>query len=287
MRVFLIGVVLCFVECGEGDDVQPERASAGDQTVVVNFSARVGALPFDCASTFTSIGTTKLAITPLDLRFYVYDVALTNSDGASVSVTLEQDGIWQYQNLALLDFEDASGTCANGTPETHTQLRAKVKAGVYTGVRFKLGVPEQLNHLSVAKAPSPLNLLGLYWSWNLGYKFFRGDVQVKNASNDVFLVHLGSTGCVDAEQNNGAYGCSHPNVGEIVLNGSDPLLSPVVFDLASLFAHNDVSINQGGPAGCMSDFDDPDCVSVFARLGVNHSSGQPNAGTQRAFGFEK
>jgi len=67
--------------------------------------------------------------------------------GKSIPVNLTQDGKWQYQNVALLDFENKSGGCANGTVETRNQIVGTIPKGNYQGLQFTLGVPFNLNHL--------------------------------------------------------------------------------------------------------------------------------------------
>ncbi len=57
--------------------------------------------------------------------------------------------------MALLDFEDGTGTCNTGSSAVNTSLRGKAKAyDDYTGVAFTVGVPERLNHLDAATAPT-------------------------------------------------------------------------------------------------------------------------------------
>ncbi|WP_228019524.1 MULTISPECIES: MbnP family protein [Sphaerospermopsis] len=87
------------------------------QEVTINFQARVGQQPFECGKTYT-LGKPATKVTAADFRFYVSDVALIDNKGKAVPVNLTQDGKWQYQNVALLDFENKSGGCANGTIET-------------------------------------------------------------------------------------------------------------------------------------------------------------------------
>ena len=48
---------------------------------------------------------------------------------------------WQNDDTALLDFEDKTSPCNEGTPETNTIIRAIAPQGEYTGVRFIVGVP--------------------------------------------------------------------------------------------------------------------------------------------------
>ncbi len=82
-----------------------------------------------------------------------------------VVVALEQDGVWQHEDVALLDFENKAGACANGTVELNTSVRGTVPAGTRSsGLRFKLGVPFALNHANAATAPSPLNLTAMFWN---------------------------------------------------------------------------------------------------------------------------
>src|SRR5690606_25468578 len=87
-------------------------------------------------------------------------------------------GLWQHENLALLDFEDKTGACANGTTPTNTSVRGTVPPGSYVGLAFDVGVPAALNELDAASSetPSPLNLTAMYWSWTTGYKYLRVDV---------------------------------------------------------------------------------------------------------------
>jgi len=72
---------------------------------------------------------------------YVSEVHLIEASGRVVPVTLAQDGIWQFENIALIDFENGSGACRNGTAPTNTTVRGSVPPGNYTGVRLTLGVP--------------------------------------------------------------------------------------------------------------------------------------------------
>ena len=132
----------------------------------------------------------------VDLRFYVHDVALTDASGASQPLTLEQDGVWQRDDVALLDFEDGSGDCATGSPDTHTALTGTVPAGDYVGLSFNIGVPDALNHIDAATAEAPLNDTGMWWSWTGGYKFLKIDAGTSagNTFGWNVLLHPGEPG---------------------------------------------------------------------------------------------
>jgi uncharacterized repeat protein (TIGR04052 family) len=252
--------------------------------VTIQFEGRVGDEVFSCADTFTGVGSTAAEVRLIDFRLYIHDVRLRRTDGTEVPVELEQDGLWQYQDLALLDFEDRSGGCANGTQEVNAAIRGTAPAGDYDGLSFKLGVPFALNHGDAASAPSPLNLTALFWNWNGGYKFLRAD-SVPVAGGAPFNLHLGSTGCVD-DPNGGVSSCERPNVADVVLSGFDPRSAKVLVDYASVVADSDVSTNAGGPPGCMSGLTDPECSAIFGRLGIDIADGSVHPDQQALFRVE-
>lgn len=253
------------------------------QAVVINFGAMVGDEAFDCAKTFTGLGTKAAEAKITDYRLYVHGVKLVAKDGGEVPVTLEQDGVWQYQDLALLDFESGSGSCANGTAELNTSIKGTVPAAEYEGIKFTLGVPFELNHADVATAPSPLNLSALFWNWNGGYKFLRIDSVATGAAMS-FNLHLGSTDCVD-DGSGGVSSCGRPNRPEIELTGKDPLVTKIIVDYGAVIAGSDITADAGGAPGCMSGAADPECAPVFERLGLSVQEGTPLPG-QTLFHFE-
>ncbi len=111
-----------------------------------------------------------------DFRLYIHDVRLRRADGEEVPLSLEQDELRQYQDVVLLDFEDRSGHLRQRDGRRRTAWCAgRSRPGTTDGLSFKLGVPFDLNHGDASSAPSPLNLTGLFWSWNDGYKFLRSD----------------------------------------------------------------------------------------------------------------
>ena len=160
-------------------------AQSETKEVAINFEAWVGDEEFVCGQSYEGIGASESIITPSDFRFYVSDVALIDSDGNAVPLELEQDGRWQYQNTALLDFEDGTNSCDNGTAEVNTTVVGTVPEGDYQSLQFTMGVPEDLNHEDAAIAPSPLNLTSMWWNWQGGYKFLRVELETEQPISSV------------------------------------------------------------------------------------------------------
>ena len=255
--------------------------------MTIRFEGAVGNEPFACGQTYR-LGMAESAVTPLRLQVCVSEVALIDAEGNEVPMVLEQDGLWQHQNVALIDFEDKTGACANGTTQNRGQVVGAVPPGEYNGLKFTLGVPFALNHIDSTLAPSPLNLTSMWWNWNFGYKFARFDFETVNETDaaankhtdnsstnsstgdsdaaQAFAIHLGSVGCqMDSAQP--PVSCSVPNRSEIVLTDFDPLEDVVVTDLSALLADTNLSENQEGTAvGCMSGPTDSDCIRHHAEF---------------------
>ena len=139
-----------------------------DQAVSITFVGEIGGKPFSCAETFEGIGAKATAVKGIDYRVFVSGAALIRADGTAQPIALEQDGKWQLDDLALLDFEDGSGGCSTGTAETNTALRGSVPDGEYVGLTFNLAVPFDKNHVDPTLAAAPLNTTAKFWNWQGG-----------------------------------------------------------------------------------------------------------------------
>ncbi len=259
------------------------QAAAKDATmpVAIRFAATVGDKTFSCADKYDGIGTTGSTMQVTDFRFYASNVRMVRADGAEVPVALTQDGLWQTGGVALVDFEDATGTCVNGTPETRHVIDGTVPAGNYTGVKFVVGLPFDVNHREATLQPSPLNLTRMFWSWAAGYKFMRLDIRSTGQPKG-WMLHLGSTGCTPSDSPSvPATSCKNGNrvtVDVPYRNGQDEIR----LDLKSLFAESNVDQNQDKTAlGCMSGPTDAECVPLFKQFGL--AIGDTPAGQQRVF----
>ena len=249
------------------------------QQVSVHFAAFVGDTKLACGRSYEGIGTTQSRITPQDIRFYVHNVRLVDKDGAEVPIELNNDGKWQVDDIALLDFEDATGSCVNGTPDTNDSVNGVVASGrTYTKLRFTLGVPLERNHLDPLQQPSPLNLSALMWVWNAGHKFTRLDF-ISTGQPRGYPVHLGSTGCTPSTTKTTIpTSCSQPNRVEVEIDDFDVERNVVVADLAQLLS--DTNVDEA-KSGCMSDPADPDCQHILPAFGLPF--GEKPAPVQRFF----
>ncbi|MCY1032114.1 metallo-mystery pair system four-Cys motif protein [Corallococcus sp. BB11-1] len=264
----LLGVVGCEKE-------EPPR------TVDIPVVALVGAEPFACGSTYTNVGTTKTTYEPMDFRVYVHDVRLLTTDGQEVPVTLE-DSTWQHGGVALLDFANKDGLCTQGTEGMNMALKGTVPLGEYAGLRFRLGVPETLNHGDVSTAPAPLNDTGLFWSWRFGYLFTRIEGRTTGLPKG-HVMHLGSTDCAPPPegQTTGTAGCTNNNRPEVRLDTFNLETGKVVMDLGAFFSGSDLDTNATGTAeGCMSSQADSDCAPLFERLGLGFGAQAANPAAQ-------
>ncbi len=278
--------------------VRAQTAATASEPVRIHFEARLSNKVFACGSQYEDVGSKSSIVTPVDLRFFVSDVVLLRTDGPAIPVVLDQDGVWQYKSLALVDLEDASGGCRNGTPAMHAEVTGTVPEGSYVGLRFALGVPFEMNHIDSSAAPSPLNLTAMEWNWQNGYKFLRAEVSVVPAKPSAtlkpaamqdssgtkppsqgqrmhrgasgFPVHVGSTGCAGTSPDAAPEGeCKNPNRAVITLPEFDVAKDAVVFDMGQLLAHSDLSANSlDTPPGCMSFEGDPDCIPIMEALGI-------------------
>jgi uncharacterized repeat protein (TIGR04052 family) len=300
-KFFLLVLSSCLIVVA----TQSVAESQGAQPLTLRFAGAVNGAPFACGKNYANVGTSKSTVTPSDFRLFVSTIELLTKEGKAVPVALNQDGVWQYKSVALIDFEDGAGPCGNGTKATHTQVAGTVPNGSYTGVRFTMGVPFELNHGDPTIAPSPLNITAMFWNWQGGYKFLRADMASTGLSakpamkkmamdhgskgghghDDAagYSVHLGSTLCASASPTESPSSCKNPNRVTVTFANFDLSKNTVVADLGALLAGANVDHNTPNTSpGCMSFPKDPDCPAVMNALGLAYDGAAPK-GTQKLF----
>jgi uncharacterized repeat protein (TIGR04052 family) len=248
--------------------------------VTIQLAAKVGTDDFVCGDTYDHLGANDSSLQLSDFRFYVQEVELLNADGDYVPLQLDSS-TWQTDNVVLLDFEDACNDA--GTPEMNTVVTGTVPTGTYDGLRFKMGVPFDLNHDNPATAEPPLNLTTMQWNWQGGYKFLRLDSGTFSTTD--WCMHLGSTGCDGDPIAGGTTTCDNPKRTQVTFADFDPAADTVIADFKSLVDGADLEANQSGtPVGCMAGPTDGDCAPLFDKLGLPFDGSEPDA--QQFFSVE-
>lgn len=244
-----------------------------ETTVEVKFEAVVREEPFACGKSFGGLGTKNTSAEFTDFKLFVHDLVLVDAAGTRVPVALTQDELYQLDNVALLDFEDGTGACNTGSPETRAVVKGTVPAGsVFVALEFDLGFPEAKNHLDATTAKSPLNIPGMWWSWTGGFKFLRLDAKVPGT----YYFHLGAGGC-DGTPELG-FRCKQANLPRVRIEGFNLGSTIVRLDVAKLYEKSDLTLKPDQVTdfvpGCMSESADPDCAPLFGQLGVPAGSSQ-------------
>jgi uncharacterized repeat protein (TIGR04052 family) len=253
------------------DDPAPSR------TVTIPFAAEANGIPIECGATLTNLGTTNASATVSDFRFYVHGATLISTTGDRYPVTLAEND-FQGEGVTLIDFQDVEGCTGVTASETNTEITGTVAAASsvqFESLEFTIGVPAPLNHSDPDLAPDHLrNELGLHWSWQSGYKHMGLEIKPVGGLQTDWYFHLGSTGCTPNSALGGISAedvtCERINRPIIALDAFDPETDTVLVDYAELLSTTDIlAANGGGPLGCMSGRTDPECPTVFARLGMD------------------
>jgi len=270
---------------------------------------------FKCGATNLQIAGLTDALAG-DLRLYVHDVSLLKAGGRAVPLALTQDAKWQHQNVALLDFEDATAECAfvifgkAKTAETNREIKGTpAEGGPYVGVRFTLGVPPSLNHSETATAPSPLSSTGMDHGVPDGRQFLRASFYSTTTgatgNSDHNLIMLRSV-CNNVTGDGGAppadaEACTKPNRPVFTVErplGYDPAAQEIVLDVGKLFAGfskpgtaDATDLNADGRVDCFGPLHAGDlgpnvgaarCGSFYPALGMAYATGRAGV-TQTVF----
>jgi uncharacterized repeat protein (TIGR04052 family) len=247
---------------------------AAGREVTIRFRAKVGDSAFACGQRYENLGSTHISVDPADFRFFIQDLSLIDRSGKAVPVSIKVRAPWQDTKVALLDFENQSGSCGQGTVLTNDVIEGSVPAGEYTGVEFTNGVPEELNHADPTTGPAPLQLdAALTWGWLTGFKFFIAeahqamDASAKDADGGVVpggtgLVHVGSTACKANE------GCLHANRNLVRLMDFNPDKDVIVADFGKVFT--DTDLTQDAQCHSSGMF----CPGLFKQVGLDFQSGE-------------
>ena len=167
--LFLVGLISC-----KKDDEQG--------SVTIRFKAVYDGQPLKTFETLPYDDGQQLQFTHLSM--YIADLALQSGSGSEVLDDIE------LINLSFDNTNDAS--------EGYVITIGDVPAKAYTGIRFGVGVPQDLNAMQPPDFPSsnPLSNTGYYWlAWN-SYIFSKTEGRLDSLGNgnlDLgFALHTGS-----------------------------------------------------------------------------------------------
>ena len=259
-------------------------ACNNEKQVQLQFSAEVAGTPLACDQWYAgydSAGDAQIQVK--DFRFFISDLRLINDKNEEIPVQLEQDSVWQFMDIALLDFENGQGECEEkGTARTNSVVRGIVKGSNFKSIVFKLGVPFEWNHVDNVAVPSPLNVGAMFWNWQFGYKFARFDLVTDREDDQKFwFIHLGSTGCHALASGMAPdSACLKTNIPEIRIDNFDVDKDVIVTDLGSLLQQLKIGTCMSGPAN-------PFCEELFPRFGLSLASGDCIDGCQGQTLFHK
>ncbi len=153
------------------------------------------------------------------LKFFIHDVQLLATDGNFHKAILPDLYPWQLNNTAFIKLDD-SGETSRSKIDIQIQAPTERANDKYQGIRFVLGVPPEYNHVDPLQTESPFNVSSMFWSWQMGYKYFRFDLSYEQAN---FAFHVGSTGCKSPSSlRPPREPCTQPNLATITLMGFDP-----------------------------------------------------------------
>ena len=267
------------------------------RSLTIPFEAVAGSTAISCDASLQSLGLGGSSVTLADFKLFIHDIRLVTDEGAEIALTLDEDN-WQTDGIALLDFQDKGDSCNGDAKPVNTSIRGSVpdQPVVIAGIRFIVGVPSSHNHNNVATAPAPLNLPGMFWNWQGGYKHLRFDVRPDGGvsrpddggwSNTNWNIHIGATNCspdprVDPNTPEDV-SCEYNNRAEISLDGFDDSASTIRIDYAALVIDNELSEDAAGAPGCMSGTTDPECINLFDNLGMTLGAAAGPANTQSVF----
>ena len=242
-------------------------AGCSSPSVKIEFVPLVNGAAFSCTGTYSNVGTTKSTVHPQDFKMYVHGASLLTASGTKTPLTLVQDGVWQRDDIALLDFEDGTGTCATASPATNFVVTGTA-AGSFTGLEFSVGLAADQDHLSAATAAAPLNQPDLWWSWLGGYRYLKVDLQTSGNAN--YFFHLGAEDCTGATMT--TIDCKYSNLATVTLSNFKPGTNKISVDIGKLLADSNVDQQPDQMTtftpGCMSDPGDTQCPAPFAKLGL-------------------
>lgn len=228
---------------------QPKSSS-----IVMPIQLQLSDAPFNCQSEYIQ-GEEEWQLS--QFQFYLSNPSVVINGETYPLSFVERP--WQQKNIALL------GEVCGYSSQWLLEFEPIDIALTDATLNFTLGVPFELNHLDPMTQQSPLNQSDMFWTWQLGHKFLRLDLQSSQAG---WSFHLGSIGCsAPSPLRAPSIPCLQPNTVSVSINnisGNDNL----VLDIAPLLS----IVTLGENNQCMSFAKDKSCQLLLPAVGVNSQS---------------
>jgi len=250
--------------------------SKSEQNQVLTFQTRFEQQNLSCDQT-VKYNDTWLELSQIQL--YLSDFSIKSEQGEWQTLTMTTSP-YQTSNVALLGL--SCGENKTGKDNWQVTFTDNVNLATASGIRFKLGVPFELNHLNPLTQPSPLNVSSMFWGWQTGHKFMRLEMLTKQMTTvktseqqqqGNWLFHLGSTGCsAPSVVRAPKQACKYANVVDVELalvQQSNNKQTIVTIDLSRLLSGISLTAEQS----CQSARSDKSCQQLFQRLGLIDNSG--------------
>lgn len=267
---------------GPGSNTAPRE---GEMTVTIPFSAQIDGKPIVCGQRYPGVSQSNSEIEFEEFAIYVHNVELRNAQGAWVALRMQDDGRWQSQSVALLDFlgHESAACAAQGTQDMHTFVSGYLPQGEYSGLRFVLGVPGELNHIDASQAVAPFNRQRMWWTWSRGYRYLKADIKAwttgadgKVIEKERYFSHTGADKCA-LDPATQSYRCEDPRLVSIELE-HNLATNGVLIDLKKYYARDRLDIGRG----CMGTKSIPDkndpkdsnadsCLGHYLSIGLDPS----------------
>jgi hypothetical protein len=218
----------------------PPTRAAGGTTITFQTDAFLGGKPMIYGEPNALPGGGTL--TPLDLRYFVSEVALTRDDGSLVQVDLvTAAGALEPYGVHLLNAEDA--------PSTAWSIRAP--AGTYPGMQLLLGLSDACNANSQAFSVESQ----MTWPPPFGYLFLRFEARIDGIAPMGGPPSGGGVdGPVDAIAMGGLVGSLFAPIvhvdGQLIVPESGPIVRHLHLVMDQVFKGATANVNaSGAPPG--------------------------------------